>query len=112
MPILPASDSHDSFFKQAFGQQDYARSFLLSTLPTDIAQCLNLSVLEPSPASFVDENLRQAHSDLLFRTQFADGSDAAVYLLFAAQECSRSNDRLSNAQVHSENQRTTIERPT
>ncbi|MEI7702240.1 MAG: Rpn family recombination-promoting nuclease/putative transposase [Planctomycetia bacterium] len=82
MPILPASNSHDSFFKQAFGQQDYARSFLLSTLPAEIAQCLNLSVLEPSPASFVDENLRQAHSDLLFRTQLADGSDAAVYLLF------------------------------
>jgi len=82
MPILPASNSHDSFFKQVFGQQENARSFLLSTLPKDVAQCLDLSILEPSPASFVDENLRQAHSDLLFRTQLTNGTETAVYLLF------------------------------
>lgn len=96
MPNLPSSNSHDGFFKTLFGQQEYARSFLTSTLPSDLVRCLDLSTLEPSSASFVDEQLRQAHSDLLFRTRLADGSEAAIYLLFEHKSVA---DRLTVFQV-------------
>ena len=96
MASLPSSNAHDGFFKTVFGQQENARNFLLSTLPPDLRQCLDLSTLEASSASFVDEQLRQAHSDLLFRTCLADGSEAAIYLLFEHKSAA---DRLTVFQV-------------
>jgi predicted transposase YdaD len=69
---------HDALFKAAFGQPDIARSELELLLPSEVRALLDLSTLEVCPGSFVDEELRHAHTDLLYVTRTASSSDAAA----------------------------------
>ena len=72
---------HDAFFKQVLSDPKLADKFLRERLPTDVAVLLGPDPPEPVPASFVDEDLRQHHSDLLFRVHLKSGKDAFAYLL-------------------------------
>jgi hypothetical protein len=51
----------------------------------DVRRQLDLATLEVLPGSFVDEELRHAHADLLYATRTADGREALVYVLFEHQ---------------------------
>ncbi len=72
---------HDAFFKQVLGDPDLAGQFLREHLPPEISQLLGPDLPEPLPASFVDEQLREHHSDLLFRLHLKAGGEAFAYLL-------------------------------
>jgi len=72
---------HDRFFKQTLSDLDLARAFLREHLPQEIASLLAPGQPEVVSGSFVDEELRQHHSDVLFRVQLKSGSDAFAYVL-------------------------------
>jgi predicted transposase YdaD len=76
---------HDALFKAAFGQPDIARSELALVLPPRVLAHLDLSTLAVTPGSFVDEDLRHAHTDLLYAVRTKDDRDALVYVLFEHQ---------------------------
>jgi len=82
---MPTPPPHDALFKAAFGQPDLARSELELVLPAEIQAHLDLPTLEVSPGSFVDEDLRHTHTDLLYRVKTRGGGDALVYLLMEHQ---------------------------
>jgi predicted transposase/invertase (TIGR01784 family) len=82
---MPTPPPHDALFKATFGQPDLARSELELVLPVDIQAHLDMATLEISPGSFVDEDLRHAHTDLLYRVRTRGDSDALVYLLMEHQ---------------------------
>jgi len=50
-------------------------------LPADVVSLLGPEPPEPLPGTFVDEELRQHHSDLLFRVRLKAGSEAFAYML-------------------------------
>ena len=64
---------HDAFFKQVLSDPRLAGTFLREHLPSDVADLLGPEFPEPVQGSFVDEDLRQHHSDLLFRVQLKAG---------------------------------------
>jgi predicted transposase/invertase (TIGR01784 family) len=72
---------HDSFFRKTLSNPDLAGSFLREHLPPDVADLLGPEPPERVSGSFVDEDLRQHHSDLLFRIQLKAGRDAFAYVL-------------------------------
>jgi len=72
---------HDAFCKQALGDPGRAKQFLREHLPLAIAALLSDQPPELLPVSFVDEGLRQHHSDLLFRVGLKTGGEAFVYML-------------------------------
>lgn len=72
---------HDAFFKQALSDPKMAGTFLRERLPAELAELLGPEPPEPVPGSFVDEELRQHHSDLLFRVRLKTGSGAFTYVL-------------------------------
>ncbi len=76
---------HDALFKAAFGQPDIARSELELVLPAEVRAQLDLATLRVSQGSFVDEELRQAHTDLLYAVRSRTGRQALVYVLFEHQ---------------------------
>jgi hypothetical protein len=82
---MPTPPPHDALFKAAFGQPDLAQSELEPVLPAEIQAHLDLSTLEVIPGSFVDEEVRHAHTDLLYRVTTRCGGDALVYLLMEHQ---------------------------
>ena len=72
---------HDAYFKQVLGNQQAADTFLREHLPREVIELLTPEPPEPVRGSFVDEKLRQHHSDLLFSLQLNTGQDALVYVL-------------------------------
>ena len=80
-----SSNPHDALFKATFRQPDLARSELELVLPPEVRSLLDLATLEVCPGSFVDPELQQAHSDLLFRVQTNGGDESFVYVLVEHQ---------------------------
>jgi predicted transposase YdaD len=85
---------HDAFFKQALSDPLLAGTFLREHLPPDVAGLLGCEPPEPVPVSFVDEELRQHHSDLLFRLRLKTGSNALAYVLVEHKSSSERGARL------------------
>ncbi len=75
------NNPHDQFFRAAFSRPDVAKSFLTNYLSPELAAKINLDSLEITQESFVDEELKAHHSDLLFRFRQTDGTDGFIYVL-------------------------------
>jgi predicted transposase YdaD len=80
MPKSP-THPHDAFFKNFMGEPELAARFLREHLPFEVAELLATERPELLPGSFVDENLAQHHSDLLFRLRLKTGDAALAYVL-------------------------------
>ncbi|MBP7998064.1 MAG: Rpn family recombination-promoting nuclease/putative transposase [Chloroflexi bacterium] len=76
------SNPHDKFFKEMFSRPEVVRDFLNHTLPAEVRQQLNLDTLELQKDSFVEPELEEFFSDLLYRVNIEGNAAAAVYLLF------------------------------
>ena len=72
---------HDSFFKRTLSDPELAGTFLREHLPPELVELLGPEVPVVIHGSFVDEELRQHHSDLLIRMQLRSGNDAFAYVL-------------------------------
>ncbi|MCE7985978.1 MAG: hypothetical protein DYG89_32780 [Caldilinea sp. CFX5] len=72
---------HDRFFREVFSRLELSSEFLSKQLPPAIAATLDFSTLDLRPGSFLDEELQQYYSDLLFRVKLQTGRPAYVYVL-------------------------------
>ena len=79
-----AGNPHDSFFKAVFAQPETAVAHFAEYLPAPLLAQMDLSGATLCPGSYVDEELSQRHSDILYRVRLA-GRDAFVYVLFEHQ---------------------------
>ncbi|HEY0138976.1 MAG TPA: Rpn family recombination-promoting nuclease/putative transposase [Nannocystis sp.] len=75
---------HDALFKATFSQVERAADELRHVLPPELLARVDLASLSLESGSFVDEALRERHTDLLFSLRL-DGRDARIYLLFEHQ---------------------------
>ncbi len=75
---------HDALFKAAFSQVEHAAEELRCVLPTSLLARMDLASLALAAGSFVDEALRESHTDLLYSLRL-DGRDARIYILFEHQ---------------------------
>lgn len=73
---------HDRFVREFFGEPAHAREFLSAVLPAALADGLDWTRLRGEPATFIDENLREQYSDLLFSVPGKADEPRQVYLLF------------------------------
>ncbi|ACY15422.1 Rpn family recombination-promoting nuclease/putative transposase [Haliangium ochraceum] len=77
-------DSHDSLVKATFTRLDFAADEFRAVLPSALVARLDLDELTLCPGSFVSDELRQQHTDLLFSAPL-DGEPAFLYLLLEHQ---------------------------
>lgn len=75
---------HDALFKAAFSQVEHVADELRHVLPADLVARMDLGSLALQPGSFVDDELREHHTDLLYTLALA-GQPARVYVLFEHQ---------------------------
>lgn len=75
------ANPHDRFFREVFSHLEWSRDFIRTQLPPAIVETLALETLDLRPGSFLDEELQQYFSDLLFRVSLRTGRDAYVYVL-------------------------------
>jgi len=72
---------HDAFFKKVMSDPQSAGQFLHEHLPPDVAALLSEDPPELQSGSFVDEDLAQHHTDLLFRVKLRESGEALAYVL-------------------------------
>lgn len=75
---------HDALFKSTFSDPRHAEGALRAALSPDLAARFDWSTLALEPGSFVDADLEDRHTDLLFSASLADRR-ALLYLLYEHQ---------------------------
>ena len=76
------NNPHDKFFKDIFTQRPAAQSFLQNYLPAPVLALLDLDSLDIRQGSFVDTDLQEHHTDLLYEVALQDETPLYIYLLF------------------------------
>lgn len=75
------TNPHDRFFKESFSRPEIARDFLARYLPPTVATLFDLDTLELRKDSFIDRDLQQPFSDLLYQLSLRQGAKVFVYTL-------------------------------
>ena len=77
---------HDRLFQAVFSDAGEAASLLRTALPDTIAESFEWATLTLVEGTFVDEELHESQSDLLYRVRHtATGQAVSMYLLFEHQ---------------------------
>ena len=74
MTISTTSTPHDAVFKSFLRHPDTARDFIDIHLPAPLRKLCDLTTLKLEPNSFIDEDLRQYYSDLLWSVKTQEGA--------------------------------------
>ncbi len=72
---------HDKFFKETMGDIETAHDFLTNYLPQDIIELIDLDNLSVQKDSFIEKELQEAFSDILYKTSIK-GKETYLYFLF------------------------------
>ena len=75
---------HNAAFMWAFKKIPVAQGFFQTWLPESIRKHIDFDSLEITDGSYVDEKLRDRHSDIVYKTKIK-GRDAFLYILFEHQ---------------------------
>ena len=70
---------HDAIFKKFFSDISVVNSFFQAYLPEKIKKKCDFSTLKIEPGSFIDDDLSQHHSDILYSLKI-DGHKGYVYI--------------------------------
>ena len=74
--------SHDKFFRHSFSRVEIAANFLEEYLPSDMVALLDIEQMSLEQGSFIDEDMKGHHVDLLYTIPLNNGGAASVYFLF------------------------------
>jgi predicted transposase/invertase (TIGR01784 family) len=69
-------------FRQVYSNKENARSLLADKLPDKVLKLMDLDTLEISKDSFIEKELADYYSDMLYRVNLTDGSQGFIYVLF------------------------------
>ncbi|MBA8864911.1 putative transposase/invertase (TIGR01784 family) [Pantoea agglomerans] len=75
---------HDATFRQFLSQPDIARDFMELHLPAELRAICDLSTLKLESGSFVEDDLRQYFSDILYSLKTSNG-DGYIHVLIEHQ---------------------------
>lgn len=75
------NNPHDKLFKKTFSDIKIARDFLSNYLPGEIVNKIDLNNIQIVKDSFIEENLQETFSDILYKTS-VNNQDAYIYILF------------------------------
>lgn len=75
---------HDATFRQFLTQPDIARDFMELHLPAELRAVCDLSTLKLESGSFVEDDLRQYFSDVLYSLK-TTGGDGYIHVLIEHQ---------------------------
>ncbi|MEZ4657794.1 MAG: Rpn family recombination-promoting nuclease/putative transposase [Caldilineaceae bacterium] len=73
---------HDRFFRYVFAHTEWTRQLLATALPRGLLRSMDLDTLQVESGSFIDEELREHFSDMLFNAQLVTGQVGYAYMLF------------------------------
>ncbi len=78
---MKVQNPHDKFFKETFGNLAVAKDFLRNYLPQNIVDIVDINTLEPQKDSFINDELEEVFSDMLFQVDI-NKKEGYIYFLF------------------------------
>ncbi|WP_227994875.1 Rpn family recombination-promoting nuclease/putative transposase [Oceanobacillus sp. CFH 90083] len=78
---MEIQNPHDKFFKATFANVEVVKDFITHFLPSSIRKIIDVTSIQPQKDSFIDHDLQEYFSDLLFQTKIHNKL-AYIYLLF------------------------------
>lgn len=78
---MKLQNPHDKFFKESLGNVVTAKDFIINYLPKQVLQVLDINTLIPQKDSFINPELEENFSDLLFKVDILN-REGYLYLLF------------------------------
>ncbi|MDQ2087085.1 Rpn family recombination-promoting nuclease/putative transposase [Herbivorax sp. ANBcel31] len=78
---MKIQNPHDKFFKETFSNTAVAKDFMKNYLPKSIINIVDIDTLEPQKDSFINEDLQEVFSDMLFRVNI-NKREGYIYFLF------------------------------
>ena len=79
---MKTTNSHDKYFKEVFSKKEEATAFLKGSLPKELVRNINFDSLVPLKDSYVDEELKESFSDLVFTCKYKGKKEIKIALLF------------------------------
>ncbi len=76
------TNPHDKFFKDLFTRREAAQDFLQHYLPAEVSRLFDLDSLDIQKDSFINPELQEHFSDLLYKVALRSGSEWYIYVLF------------------------------
>ena len=87
---------HNNLFQKTWSNIQQAKNLFKNLLPQEIVKIIDLDTLTLSDDSFIDENLKAFHSDMLYHVRLKTGKKLYLYLLM---EHKSSFDRFAPLQL-------------
>ncbi len=82
---------HDATFRQFLANPDVARDFMMLHLPAELRALCDLTTLKLESGTFVEDDLRQYVSDILWSMKTTTGDDGYIHLLLEHQSSADKN---------------------
>ncbi len=79
---MKTTNSHDKYFKEVFSKKEEATAFLKGSLPEELVRNINFDSLAPLKDSYIDEELKENFSDLVFTCKYKGKKEIKIALLF------------------------------
>ncbi len=79
--MVKINNPHDKVVRETLSRKDTAVDFFNNYLPKHILDLIDMNTLEISKDSFIEKELEDYYSDLLYKVMFKD-SEGFIYLLF------------------------------
>ena len=77
---------HDRFFKEVFSNPEVMKDFITNYLPPEIATLIDINTLTLENNSFIDPELKENQSDLLFKTSIRQKESYLIYIISARSD--------------------------
>ena len=81
-----ANSPHDQFFTYAFSDKENLRDLLNQYLPASVLSNIDLPSLSVTKESYIDEDLRKNHSDLLVTATLKENKGSSAVLIYILLE--------------------------
>lgn len=78
---MKVQNPHDKFFKETLGNVSTAKDFLIHYLPENIISVIDINTIDLQKDSFINEELEESFSDLLFKVE-VHNREGYLYFLF------------------------------
>jgi predicted transposase/invertase (TIGR01784 family) len=80
--VSSISNPHDKFFKEVFQDRENVIDFIRGVFPEQIKSRLDFDTLYPDSTSYVDEELNEIFSDIVYTCEYDGKTNIRISLLF------------------------------
>ena len=79
---MKITNPHDKYFKEIFSRKEETAALLKGMLPVELKKNIDFDALKPLKDTYVDEELKESFSDLVYVTKYRGKTEIMITLLF------------------------------